>query len=123
MIPKGGGTPFWGSGFLGGPGGGLKSKNPTADLQSQGLTSVNAVRRVYDVNGAFGGRIVKDRIWFFGSARRWGTTTSVASLYADANILARGIGTSASSWRYAPDLDNPIYPAEIDRATGLRFTV
>jgi Carboxypeptidase regulatory-like domain len=123
MIPKDGGNSFSGSLFFSGTGRGLQSNNLTDDLMSQGLTSVNAVRRVYDVNGAFGGRIVRDRIWFFGSARRWGTTTSVANLYADANLSARGIGTSAASWRYAPDLDNPIYPAEIDRAAGIRFTV
>jgi len=123
MIPKDGGNIFSGSLFVGGTGSGLQSNNLTDDLQSQGLATVNSVRRVYDFNGALGGRIVKDRIWFFGSARRWGTTTSVANLYADANLLARGIGTSAASWRYAPDLDNPIYPAEIDRAAGIRFTV
>src|SRR6185295_1760179 len=123
MIPKDGGNSFSGSLFLSGTGRGLQSNNLTDDLVSQGLTSVNAVRRVYAVNGAFGGRIVTDRIWFFGSARRWGTTTSVANLYADANLSARGIGTPAASWRYAPDLDNPIYPAEIDRAAGIRFTV
>src|SRR5262249_26562624 len=44
-------------------------------------------------------------------------------LYADANLAARGIGTSAASWRYAPDLNNPIYPAEIDRGAGIRFTL
>jgi hypothetical protein len=123
MIPKDGGNIFSGSLFAGGTSSGLQSNNLTDDLRSQGLTSVNAIRRVYDFNGALGGRIVKDRIWFFGSARRWGTTTSVANLYADANLSTRGIGTSAASWRYAPDLNSPIYPAEIDRAVGIRFTV
>src|SRR5262245_19196459 len=103
MVPKDGGNLFSGSVFVGGNGRALQSNNLTADLQSQGLTSVNAIRMVYDYNGALGGRIVKDRVWFFGSARRWGTTTSVANLYADANMSARGVGTSAASWRYAPD--------------------
>jgi hypothetical protein len=123
MIPKDGGNTFTGSAFVGGTGSGFQRNNLTDDLQSQGLTSVNTVRRVYDFNGALGGRILKDRIWFFGAARRWGTTTGVANLYADANLSARRIGTSAASWRYAPDLNNPIYPAEIDRAAGIRFTV
>ena len=123
MVPKDGGNLFSGSVFVGGTGRALQSNNLTADLQSQGLTSVNAIRMVYDYNGALGGRIVKDRVWFFGSARRWGTTTSVANLYADVNMSARGVGTSAASWRYAPDFSNPIYPAEIDRGAGVRFTV
>ena len=45
MIPKDGGNTFSGSVFFGGTGSGLQSNNLTDDLQSQGLTSVNAVRQ------------------------------------------------------------------------------
>ena len=123
MITKDGGNKFSGALFAAGTGSGLQSNNLTSELQSQGLTSVNSVRRVYDFNGALGGPLLKDRVWFFGSARGWGTTTGVANLYADANMSARTIGSSAASWRYAPDLNNPIYPAEVDRGGGIRFTV
>jgi len=123
MVPKDGGNLFSGSVFVGGTGSALQGNNLTSDLQSEGLTSVNTIKRVYDFNGALGGHIVRDRLWFFGSARRWGTTTTVANLYGDANVLARGVGTAAATWRYAPDLGNPIYPAEIDHGFGIRFTV
>src|SRR5215470_16080936 len=123
MMTKAGGDRFSGAVFVAGTGGGLQSNNLTAALELQGLASVNSVRNVYDVNGAFGGPIVKGRIWFFGSLRGWGTTTGVANLYADANISAREIGTSVASWRYAPDLNNPINPEEIDKGGGVRFTV
>ena len=123
MMTKAGGDRFSGAVFVAGTGGGLQSNNLTAALELQGLASVNSVRKVYDVNGAFGGPIVKGRIWFFGSLRGWGTTTGVANLYADANISAREIGTSVASWRYAPDLNNPINPEEIDKGGGVRFTV
>ena len=123
MIPKDGGNSFSASLFFAGTASGLQSNNLTSDLQSQGLTSVNSVRKVYDFNGALGGPILKDRIWFFGAARRWGTTTSVANLYGDANLQARAIGAAAGVWKYAPDLNNPIYPAEIDHGLGVRFTI
>jgi hypothetical protein len=123
MLPKDGGNRFSGAMFFAATGYGLQSDNLTSQLVSEGLTSVNSVRKVYDINGAFGGPIVKDRVWFYGAARGWGTTTSVANLYADANILTRGIGTSFASWRYVADLNSPIYPAEIDRGGGIRFTV
>ena len=123
MIPKDGGNDFTGSLFFGGTGSGLQSGNLTSDLQSQGLTSVNSVKKVYDFNAALGGRLLKDRVWFFGAARRWGTMTTVANLYGDANVSARVIGASAAAWKYAPDLNNPIYPAEIDHGFGVRFTV
>src|SRR5262249_1003538 len=110
MVTKDGGNRFSGAVFVAGTGHGLQSHNLTTNLQAEGLTWVNSVRRVYDLNGAIGGPVVRDRAWFFGSARGWGTTTGVANLYADANILARGVGSSADSWRYAPDFNNPIYP-------------
>src|SRR5262249_8607790 len=123
MIPKDGGNIFSGSLFVAGTGSRLQSNNLTDDLVNQGLTSVNAIRRVYDFNGALGGRIVRDRVWFFGSARRWGTTTAVANVYASASVLARGIGTAADWGRSARALTTPISPAEIDRGAGIRFTV
>ena len=123
MMPKDGGNRFSGSLFFGGTGSALQGGNLTSDLQAQGLTSVNSVRKVYDFNGALGGPIAKDRIWFFGAARRWGTTTSVANLYGDGNLSARAIGAPAAAWKFAPDLNNPIYPAEIDHGFGVRFTI
>ena len=123
MIPRDGGNLFSGSLFLAATGSALQNDNLTSDLQSQGLNSVNGIKKVYDYNGALGGRIVKDRVWFFGAARRWGTTTSVANLYGDANLPARVVGAPAAVWKYAPDLTNPIYPAEIDKGFGVRFTV
>ena len=47
----------------------------------------------------------------------------VANLYGDANLSARVPGAPAAVWRYAPDLNNPIYPAEIDHGFGVRFTI
>jgi hypothetical protein len=123
MIPKDGGNTFSGAVFFAYTGSGLQSNNLTDTLRSEGLTSVNSVRKVYDNNGSFGGPILKDHIWFFGAARRWGTTTSVANLYADANLAARVIGAPAAIWKFANDVNNPIYPAEVDHGFGFRFTV
>jgi hypothetical protein len=123
MVPKDGGNRFSGSVFVGGTGHELQAGNLTSDLQAEGLNSVNSIRMVYDYNGALGGRIVRDRVWFFGSARRWGTTTSVANLYSDGNLGARTTGAPAALWRYAPDVSSPIYPAEIDKGAGIRFTI
>ena len=40
--------------------------------RSQGLTSVNSVKKVYDFNAAFGGPIVRDRLWFFAGGAALG---------------------------------------------------
>jgi hypothetical protein len=112
-IPRSGGNRFSGAAFLAGTNSGLQSNNLDDDLRSQGLTSINSVKKVYDVNGAMGGPIVADRLWFFASARGWGTTTGVANLHADANT---------SDFVYTPDLSRPIEPEEINKAVGGRLT-
>ena len=112
-IPKSGANRLTGSLFFAGTGSGLQSNNLDDNLRNQGLTSVNSVKKVYDVNGAVGGPIVRDRLWFFVSGRRWGTTTHVANLYADANT---------SDFVYTPDLSRPINPVENDKGVGGRLT-
>ena len=112
-IPKSGSNSFSGSLFLAGTSGGLQSNNLDDDLISQGLTSVNSVKKVYDVNGAVGGPLMRNRLWFFASGRFWGTTTHVANLYADANT---------TDFLYTPDLSRPIEPVENDKGGGGRLT-
>lgn len=121
-IPKDGGNLFSGSLFLAGTGHQLQSDNLTDALKAQGLTSVNTVRRVYDLNGAVGGPVQKDKLWFFAAARHWGTQTSAANLYYDANEFTRGIGTAPSTWLFASDLTRPVYPVESDLGAGFRLT-
>ena len=112
-IPKSGSNNFSGSFFLAGTSSGLQSDNLDDDLISQGLTSVNSVKKVYDANAAFGGPIVANRLWFFAAGRFWGTTTHVANLYADANT---------TDFLYTPDLSRPIEPVENDKGGGVRLT-
>src|SRR5688572_29236032 len=85
-IPKDGGNRFSGSIFFGGTGDNLQSNNLDDELRSQGLTSVNSVKKVYDFNGSLGGPALADRLWFFAAGRRWGTNTGVANLFADSNV-------------------------------------
>ena len=57
--------------------------------------------------------MLADRLWFFASARRWGTTTGVANLFAD---------TSVSDFVYTPDSVRPIEPEETNKGIGGRLT-
>ena len=113
-IPKDGGNRFSGSFFIAGTGESLQSNNLDDDLRGLGLTSVNSVKKVYDFNGASGGPILVDRLWFFAAARRWGTTTGVANLFADSNV---------NDFVYTPDLARPIEPEESNRGGGGRLTL
>ena len=112
-IPKTGGNLFTGSFFVAGTGNALQSNNLDDGLIAQGLTSVNSIKTVYDFNGAFGGPMIRDRLWFFAAARRWGTTTGVANLFADSSV---------TDFIYTPDTGRPIEPVESNKGIGGRLT-
>ena len=92
----------------------LQSNNLDDDLHRQGLTSVNSVKKVFDFNGSRSAdRCWRIALWFFAAARRWGTTTGVANLFAD---------TSVSDFIYTPDSGRPIEPEESNKGVGGRLT-
>ena len=73
MIPQEGGNQFSGSFFGGGTSRGMQGNNFNDRLQQLGVAnedSVPHVARIYDFNGSVGGPIVRDKLWFFSSARR-----------------------------------------------------
>lgn len=47
----------------------LESNNLDDALRRQGLTTLNTTRYFYDLNADLGGRIIRDRLWFYGSIR------------------------------------------------------
>ena len=80
-IPKAGGNSFQGAFLFSGTNDSLQSDNLTDRLAAMGLTSTNTLKTLYDVNGALGGPIVRDRLWFFGTSRYNTTQTTVAGLF------------------------------------------
>ena len=74
MIPQEGGNQFSGSFFAGGtPNGGWQADNWNERLGELGVSEdegVPHIDRIYDFNASVGGPIVRDRLWFFSSARR-----------------------------------------------------
>ena len=67
----------------------LESNNLDATQISQGLKSANLVNKVWDLNPVFGGPIFKDRMWFFGGYRHWGTYNNVAGSFKDASFTEK----------------------------------
>ena len=70
MVPRSGGNEFHGDAFFGGSTSGMSSKNITPELIARGLPATQSIDLFYDLNPAFGGPIIRDRAWFFGSWRR-----------------------------------------------------
>ena len=60
-------------------------------------------QKVYDLNGAVGGPIKQDRIWYFVNARTQGTKRPNAGLYFNQNA------GDATKWLYVPDLSRPSF--------------
>src|ERR1700733_12633481 len=69
MVPRDGGNLVSGSLFLGLQNQSFQSNNVTSDLISRGLKTSDGISKLYNIEGAVGGPIRKDKIWFFGSVR------------------------------------------------------
>jgi hypothetical protein len=122
-LYKDGGNRFSGAIFGGWTNHNLQSDNLTDAARAQGITASNKIQEVYDRNVVFGGPIKKDKIWFFSSFRRWGTSNRPIGLYEDANVAARKPGAAAAIWKFADDLSKPVDQMEIDKAQGFNVTV
>ena len=68
-ILKSGGNDFHGGGFYALTGPWAEASNLDDDLLAQGVTGGSELINRRDVSGDLGGRIVRNKLWFYGSAR------------------------------------------------------
>ena len=85
LVPKTGGNSTHGSLFFSGTGKKLQSDNLTPALMQQGVTAASPLSKVYDVSGTIGGPIARDRLWYFATAHRGGSTTDSTNVYYNLN--------------------------------------
>jgi hypothetical protein len=69
MVLKSGGNEFHGSGEAAYTSHRFESNNLSDRLRAQGITSGNPLKSRGDVGGTVGGRIIRNKLWFFGAAR------------------------------------------------------
>ena len=92
----------------------MQASNYTQELKDRGLTAPARLLKIYDVNPMGGGRIIKDRLWFYLTARVWGADRrSRACLPTRTPAIRR-------SGRYEPDLNQPAFNDEINRTNRNR---
>ncbi len=113
VVPKDGGNTFKGTGFGAITGHALQSDNFTDDLKARGLAAVPRTNKVYDANAGLGGPIAENKLWFFGSFRRWASYQEVAGIYYSADPTAHV---------YTPDLSRPAQSIETNTNYSLRLT-
>lgn len=97
IIPREGGNRFSGQLFMSGTTGALQADNRTAELTSRGLPEVNTVDTLWDYTGGFGGPLLRDRLWFYSTARYNGFENKVAGMYVNRNAY------NPNAWTYEPD--------------------
>jgi hypothetical protein len=82
MIPKSGGNEFHGSVLANGSGPDLQSSNITQRLIDRGLAGApSSLKKLYDVNGALGGPIKRDKLWFYFTSRYFTNEAYIAGLF------------------------------------------
>jgi len=69
LVPRDGGNQYAGEFFVSGMHHAWQNNNITPELIAQGLPTPDGTRYMYELTPAFGGRIIRDRLWFFGSVR------------------------------------------------------
>ena len=69
-VVKSGGNEFHGGGFYAATNSGFQGNNIDQELEDVGITSGDALDSQYDVSGELGGRIIRNRLWFYSSARK-----------------------------------------------------
>jgi hypothetical protein len=69
FVHQTGSNEFHGNLFTNGTNSNFQGDNLTPEAQARGLKAPTKINKMYDVNPAFGGPIVKNRLWFYTSAR------------------------------------------------------
>jgi len=85
LIPKTGGNTFSGTYFGNIAGPWSQSNNVDAALKAIGIPNPTKIIRQWDTSFSMGGPIKKDRVWFYGTTRLFGTYSDIAGRFANLN--------------------------------------
>jgi hypothetical protein len=109
MIPKDGGNVLRGGGFFGGTAPSWQANNLDDDLRARGFKYRNFVQHVQDFNVNVGGPIMKDRLWFFTTARHQSVDEGVGNSfypadYSDSQGIDHKAGDPSIQHQYVRDV-------------------
>ena len=119
MIAKDGGNTFSGTltGVYAGPS--LQSNNINDALIARGLnaavTGLASIKKFEDFAGGLGGPLMRNKLWFFGAARKGVTQQYAAGIYSN-------LQHQPASLLYQPDLSRPAFSNDFYRDYSLRLT-
>ena len=108
-IPKSGGNSFSGTVLANGSGPSLQGDNVTDRLQARGLAGASTtLKKLYDINGALGGPIKQDRLWFYATSRYFTNEYFLAGRFypTDVTAIQRTNDTSRQAFAGTYTYDN-----------------
>jgi carboxypeptidase family protein/TonB-dependent receptor-like protein len=113
IIPKEGGNNLTGYLFASYASHGLASSNLNDDLRSRGIKDVAGLKKLWDIDPAIGGRLIKDRLWFYSSYRASLVSQYRAGIYYNLDPLG---------YTYQPDYSRPSFVTVTDGDYNTRLT-
>ena len=85
IIPREGGNTLRGTVFATGVNSAWQTSNLTDELRNLGLPEPNEMKMAYDINPGVGGPILREKLWFYSSARWQANENFIAGLYYNKN--------------------------------------
>ncbi len=115
-IPRTGSNQFNGQANYSGANGALQSSNYTQALKDAGLRAPFELLNVYDVSGMYGGRIVRDKMWFYGVYRQVGGERTVPGMFQNKNA------GNPNSWVVDLDKSKQAFTNSLERQGTMTLT-
>jgi hypothetical protein len=95
----------------------MVDSNYSDELQARGLSVPGVIRQVWDFNLGIGGPLLRDRVWFFTTAREEGMERGVPGMFANANA------GDPTKFTYEADRSRPAVLAASYRILTTRLTI
>ena len=102
IIPRSGGNTMSANGFVSWANGDMQGSNLSDELKALRITPSPLIKS-YDLSGAVGGPISKDRAWFFATVRGQGNSQYITNMYHNKNA------GDPNKWLYDPDLSRQAF--------------
>ena len=103
VVPRDGGNTFSGAVEYSGANGSMQSSNYTQALKDAGLRSPAELIKVWEFNPMGGGRIVRDRLWFYLTYRESYAENTIPGMFFNKN------GGDPTKWLVDFDLSRPAF--------------
>src|SRR5262245_57369311 len=117
IVPRSGGNTRSGQAYLSGVSSGMVGSNYTDALKNAGLSTPGTLVKQWDFTGGVGGPIVKDRIWYYVTARDEGQWRTIPGVFPNKNA------NDPAKWLYEPDTTRTAQGAESFQLFSARFTM